>query len=87
MVTPILKGESALDVTIYKPVSVLPIISKVLEKLMLSMLISFLDKNVLTNNMLPMEIKIIFEIKTNIPSADRREASNLDTLSDFKNNF
>ena len=75
-------GESTLDVTIYRPVSVLPIISKLLEKLMLSRLTSFLNKNVLLA-ICYMEISIIFEIKINISSAGRKESSDLDTFLDF----
>ena len=45
MTTPIFKGGSKLDVSNYRPVSVLPIISKVLEKLMLTRLTKNLDKN------------------------------------------
>ena len=45
MITPIFKGGSKLDVSNYRPVSVLPIISKVLEKLMLTRLIKYLDKS------------------------------------------
>ena len=44
-ITPIFKGGSKLDVSNYRPVSVLPIISKVLEKLMLTRLTKYLDKN------------------------------------------
>ena len=44
-ITPIFKGGSKLDVSNYRPVSVLPIISKVLEKLMLTRLIKYLDKS------------------------------------------
>ena len=43
MITPIFKGGSKPDVSNYRPVSVLPIISKVLEKLMLTKLIKYLD--------------------------------------------
>ena len=35
-----------------------------------------------TNNVLPVEIYIMFQIKTNSCSADRREGTELDTLSD-----
>ena len=45
MITPISKGGSKLDVSNYRPVSVLPIISKVLEKLMLTRLTKYLDKS------------------------------------------
>ena len=45
MITPIFKGGSKLDVSNYRPVSVLPIISKVLEKLMLTRLTKHLDKS------------------------------------------
>ena len=30
-----------------------------------------------------MEVNIVFKVNTNSPSADRRESTNLDTLSDF----
>ena len=45
MVTPVHKGGSKLDMTNYRPISVLPICSKILEKLMLTRLLDFLDKN------------------------------------------
>ena len=45
MITPIFKGGSKLDVSNYRPVSVLPTISKILEKLMLFRLTKFLDKH------------------------------------------
>ena len=44
MITPIFKGGSKLDVSNYRPVSVLPTISKVLEKLMFTRLTKYLDK-------------------------------------------
>ena len=44
MVTPIYKGKSKLQVSNYRPVSVLPILSKVLEKLMFNRLVNFLEK-------------------------------------------
>ena len=44
-ITPIFKGGSKLDVSNYRPVSVLPIISKVLQKLMLTRLTKYLDKS------------------------------------------
>ena len=45
MITPIFKGGSKFDFSNYRPVSVLPIISKVLEKLMLTRITKYLDKN------------------------------------------
>ena len=36
-----------------------------------------------TNNVLPMEINIIFGINTNNSSAERKDGCYLDTLSDF----
>ena len=45
MVTPVHKGGSELDMTNYRPISALPICSKILEKLMLTRLLDFLDKN------------------------------------------
>ena len=45
MVTLVHKGGSRLDMTNYRPKSVLPICSKILEKLMLTRLLDFLDKN------------------------------------------
>ena len=45
MITPIFQGGSKLDVSNYRPVSVLPIISKVIERLMLTRLTKYLDKN------------------------------------------
>ena len=45
MITPIFKGGSKLDVSNYRPVSVLPTISKVLEKLMLTRVTKYLEKN------------------------------------------
>ena len=44
MITPTFKGGSKPDVSNYRPVSVLPTISKILEKLMLFRLTKFLDK-------------------------------------------
>ena len=44
-VTPIFKGGSKLEVSNYRPVSVLPIISKIFEKLMQTRLVSYLEKN------------------------------------------
>ena len=43
-IVPIFKGGSKLDVSNYRPISLLPIISKVLERLMYNRLISFLEK-------------------------------------------
>ena len=43
MITPTFKGGSKPDVSNYRPVSVLPTISKILEKLMLFRLTKFLD--------------------------------------------
>ena len=45
MITPTFKGGSKLHVSSYRPVSVLPTISKILEKLMLFRLTKFLDKH------------------------------------------
>ena len=45
MVTPVHKRGSKLDMTNYKPTSALPTCSKILEKLMLTRLLDFLDKN------------------------------------------
>ena len=45
MVTPIYKGKSKLEVSNYRPVSVLPILSKVLEKINFNRLVNFLEKN------------------------------------------
>ena len=45
MVTPVHKGDSKLDMTNYRPISVLPICSKILEKLMLTRLLDFFDRN------------------------------------------
>ena len=45
VITPMFKGGSKLDVSNYRPVSVLPTISKVLEKLMLTRLTKYLDKS------------------------------------------
>ena len=45
MITPIFKVGSKLDVSNYRPVSVLLTISKVLEKLMLARLTKYLNKN------------------------------------------
>ena len=44
MVIPIYRGKSKLEVSNYRPVSVLPILNKVLEKLMSNRLVSFLKK-------------------------------------------
>ena len=45
MILPFYKGGSKLEVSNYRPVSILPIISKLLEKLMLNRVIKYLDKN------------------------------------------
>ena len=50
MITPIFKGGSKLDVSNYRPVLVLPTISKVLEKLMLTRLTKHLDQSKITMN-------------------------------------
>ena len=42
-----------------------------------------MSKQSSSNNVLPMEINIVFEINTNSPSANRRESTNLNTFSDF----
>ena len=45
MVNPIHKGKSNLEASNYRPVSALPILSKVLEKLMFNRLVNFLQKS------------------------------------------
>ena len=45
MITPTYKGGSRLETSTYRPVSVLPIFSKILEKLMQRRLTKFLDEN------------------------------------------
>ena len=45
IIVPFFKGGSKLEVSNYRPVSVLPIISKLLETLMLKPLTSFIEKN------------------------------------------
>ena len=44
-IAPIHKGKSKLDYTNYRPISILPIFSKVIEKLMYKKLLSFVYKN------------------------------------------
>jgi hypothetical protein len=44
-VAPIFKKGDAEDINNYKPISVLPIFSKIFERLMLSQIIKFLDNN------------------------------------------
>ena len=44
-ITPIHKGNSKLALTNYRPISVLPVISKLLEQLMYERLFNFLNKN------------------------------------------
>ena len=44
-VTPLHTRGSKLDMTNYRPISVWPICSEILEKLMLTRLLDFLDKN------------------------------------------
>ena len=44
-VTPIHKGNSKLNMTNYRPISILPTFNKILEKLMYKRLINFLEKN------------------------------------------
>ena len=45
LVTPVYKGKPKLEVCNYRPISILPILNKVLEKLMLSRLTGFLEKS------------------------------------------
>ena len=45
LVTPVYKGKSELEVCNYRPVSILPISSKVLYKTMLKRLTGFLEKS------------------------------------------
>ena len=45
LITPVNKGISKLEVYNYRPVFILPILSKVLEELMLNRLTEFLGKN------------------------------------------
>ena len=49
MVTPVHKGAIKLDMANYRPTSVLPICSKILEKPMLTTLLDFVDKKISTN--------------------------------------
>lgn len=44
-VIPIRKGDSLFEVSNYRPISLLPIISRIFEKLMYSRLITFLNKH------------------------------------------
>ena len=44
-VIPIHKADSKLDINKYRPISILPAISKILEKIMANRLLAFLDKN------------------------------------------
>ena len=41
------------------------------------------SKQTTTNNALPIEMNLVFGINTNSCSADRKEGTDLDTLSDF----
>ena len=50
LITPVYKGGSKLDISSYQPVSVLPILSKVLEKIVQVRLIKFLKKHNITYN-------------------------------------
>ena len=45
MITPVHKGRSKLDMTNYRPISAFPNCSKILEKLMLTRLLDFIDEN------------------------------------------
>ena len=45
LVTPVYKGKYKLEVCNYRPISILPILTKVLEKLMLNRLNGFLGKS------------------------------------------
>ena len=50
-IIPIHKGDSRLETSNYRPISLLPTLSKIFEKLMYSRLISFLNNhNILYNN-------------------------------------
>ena len=44
-IIPLFKGGSKLSITNYRPISLLPIFSKIIEQLMLSRLKSFLERN------------------------------------------
>ena len=44
-VTPLLKGGDINIITNYRPISILPTVSKIYEKCILARLVSFLDKN------------------------------------------
>ena len=44
-VTPIHKGKSKLELGNYRPISILPIFSKILEKLMNACMVKFLNQN------------------------------------------
>ena len=51
-VNPIHKGGSVLQVSNYRPISLLPIFSKIFERLMYNRLIDFIEKhNILTQNL------------------------------------
>ena len=45
LVTPVYKGKYKLEVSIYRPIFIPPILSKVLEKLLLNRLTGFLEKS------------------------------------------
>ncbi len=45
LVVPVLKNGDAADVSIYRPISLLPILSKVLEKIVSTQLVNYLEEN------------------------------------------
>jgi hypothetical protein len=49
-IRPILKGEDESNISNYRPISILPVFSKILEKIMFKRLNSFIEKNNILSN-------------------------------------
>jgi hypothetical protein len=49
-IRPILKGGDEINISNYRPISILPVFSKILEKIMYKRLNSFIEKNNVLSN-------------------------------------
>ena len=57
-ISPVHKGDSKMSLTNYRPISILPIFSKILERLVHKRLMKFLIKNNLNTNLVFKQIKL-----------------------------